>query len=150
MYDGSCSDPFPVKSNVKQGCVLAPTFLGIFFSLLPHAFRSSSDGVYLHTRTDGKLFSIARLRTKTKVSEILVRNMLFAHDTTLASYTEEALQKLIDCVYQSCKDFGVTINIKKTDASAQNVSQAPSIKIDDYTLEAVDEFILHHLHEPVP
>ena len=56
MYNGSCSDPFPVKSGVKQGCVLAPTLFGIFFSLLSHAFRSSSDGVYLHTRTDGKLF----------------------------------------------------------------------------------------------
>ena len=67
MYDESCSDPFPLKSGVKQGCVLAPTLFGIFFSLLlSHAFRSSSDGVYLHTRTDGKLFSIARLRAKTK------------------------------------------------------------------------------------
>ncbi|KAK3785160.1 hypothetical protein RRG08_021959 [Elysia crispata] len=33
-YDGSSSDPFPIKSGVKQGCVLAPTQFGIFFSLL--------------------------------------------------------------------------------------------------------------------
>ena len=92
MYDGSCSDPFPVKSGVKQGCVLAPTLFGIFFSLLlSHAFRPSSDGVYIHTQTDGKLLSIARLRAKTKVSEILVRDMLFADDASFAIHTEEAL-----------------------------------------------------------
>ena len=25
MYDASCSEPFPITSGVKQGCVLAPT-----------------------------------------------------------------------------------------------------------------------------
>ncbi|XP_062615832.1 uncharacterized protein LOC134277519 [Saccostrea cucullata] len=53
QYDGSSSDPFPIKSGVKQGCVLAPTLFGIFFSLLlSYAFDQSEDGVYLHTRSD--------------------------------------------------------------------------------------------------
>ena len=44
VYDGSTSEPFPVCSGVKQGCVLAPTLFGIFFSLLQsYAFDSSSD-----------------------------------------------------------------------------------------------------------
>ena len=30
QYDGSSSDPFPINSGVKQGCVLAPTLFGIF------------------------------------------------------------------------------------------------------------------------
>ena len=67
VYDGSKSEPFPVCSGVKQGCVLAPTLFGIFFSLfLSYAFDSSSEGIYLHTRSDGKLFNLARLRAKTK------------------------------------------------------------------------------------
>lgn len=33
-FDGATSDPFPVSSGVKQGCVLAPTLFGIFFSML--------------------------------------------------------------------------------------------------------------------
>ena len=66
--------------------------------------------------------------------------MLFADDATLATHRDEALQRLIDCFSQSCKDFVLTISIKKTIVSAQNVSQAPSIKVDDHTLEVVDEF----------
>ena len=33
-YKGSLSDSFPIKSGVKQGCVLAPTLFGIFSLLL--------------------------------------------------------------------------------------------------------------------
>ncbi|WP_353804357.1 RNA-directed DNA polymerase, partial [Acinetobacter baumannii] len=50
-FSGSTSSPFQVKSGVKQGCVLAPTLFGIFFSmLLQHAFRDCNEGVYIHTR----------------------------------------------------------------------------------------------------
>ena len=34
LFDGSSSAVFPIKSGVKQGCGLAPTLFGIFFSLL--------------------------------------------------------------------------------------------------------------------
>ena len=68
QFDGSSSASFPILSGVKQGCVLAPTLFGIFFSLvLSHAFKSSCDGVHLYTRSDGKLFNLARLRARTKV-----------------------------------------------------------------------------------
>lgn len=66
LFDGSTSEPFFINSGVKQGCVLAPNLFGIFFSLLlSYAFGSSTDGVYLHTRSDRKLFSLVRLRAKT-------------------------------------------------------------------------------------
>ena len=34
VYDGATSDPFNILSGVKQGCVLAPTLFGIFFTTL--------------------------------------------------------------------------------------------------------------------
>ena len=33
-FNGSSSEPFEIRSGVKQGCVLAPTLFGIFFGLL--------------------------------------------------------------------------------------------------------------------
>ena len=36
--------------------------------LLQYAFKDCSEGIYTHTRADGKLFNIARLRAKTKVT----------------------------------------------------------------------------------
>ena len=66
QFDGNVSAEFGVKSGVKQGCILAPTLFGIFFALLlKHAFKRSTDGVYLHSRSDGCLFNILRLRAKT-------------------------------------------------------------------------------------
>ena len=42
--DGDISEEFGIKSGVEQGCVLAPTLFGIFFSLLlKHAFGSSNE-----------------------------------------------------------------------------------------------------------
>ena len=70
-FNDATSDPFPINSGVKQGCMLAPILFGIFFSmLLSHAFKDSEDGIYLHTRSDGKLYNLARLRAKTKVMHV--------------------------------------------------------------------------------
>ncbi|XP_035688750.1 SCO-spondin-like [Branchiostoma floridae] len=141
LFDGSCSDSFSIKSGVKQGCVLAPTLFGIFFSiLLSQAFDASTDGVYLHTRSDGKLFNLARLRSKTKVRTVLLREMLFADDAALAAHTVAALQRLSDCFGTACKLFGLTVSLEKTCVCAQGVSTPPAITMDNVLLKNVDSF----------
>lgn len=140
QYDGESSDPFPIKSGVKQGCVLAPTLFGIFFSLLlRYAFSESENGIFLHTRSDGNLFNLARLRAKTKVRKVLIREMLFADDAALTAHTEAALQQLITLFAQACTEFGLTISLKKTNMG-QDISTTPTITIGDHTLEVVDKF----------
>ena len=68
-FHGNMSEAFNIRREVKEGCVLAPTLFGIFFSvLLKHAFRTTNAGIFFRCRTDGKLFNLARLRSKTKVS----------------------------------------------------------------------------------
>ena len=95
-YDGASSEPFKILSGVKQGCVLAPTLFGIFFSMLLNlAFRHSDEGVHRHTRSEGKLFNLARLKGMTEVRTVLIKDMLFADDAALTSHTEEAFQQLI-------------------------------------------------------
>ena len=140
-YDGEASEPFAIKSGVKQGCVLAPTLFGIFFSLLLRfAFSRSEDGVHLHTRSDGKLFNLSRLKAKTKIRTVLIRKMLFADDAALTSHTEEGLQRLISQFAHACKEFGLTISIKKTNVMGQDTPAPPSISIDDELLEVTDHF----------
>ena len=56
------------------------------------AFYCNDDGVYLHTRYDGRLFNLARLQANTNVWAVNIRETLFANDTALATYTEPALQ----------------------------------------------------------
>ena len=95
-YDGASSEPFKILSGVKQGCVLAPTLFGIFYSMLLNlAFRHSDEGVHRHTRGEGKLFNLARLKGMTEVRTVLIKEMLFADDAALTSHTEEAFQQLI-------------------------------------------------------
>ena len=141
QYDGNISEPFDIQSGVKQGCVLAPTLFGIFFAvLLKHAFGTAKEGIYLHTRSDGRLFNLARLRAKTKVREVLIRDMLFADDAAVATHTQAELQRLMDCFSAACKDFGLTISLKKTNVMVQGSEVRPGITIDDYQLENVDQF----------
>ena len=140
-FKGTTSEAFPVGSGVKQGCVLVPTLLGIFFSLLlQYAFSDCDEGVYLHTRTDGKLFNIARLRTKAKVRCILIRERLFADDAALVSHSVTHLQRLVNRFAHACKDFGLEDSLKKTKAMAQDFDVPPVITINGQPLEVVPTF----------
>ena len=124
-FDGKTSEPFAIRSGVKQGCVLVPTLFGIFFSLLPnHAFKHSTEDIHLHTRSDGKLFNLAGLRAKTKVRTVLIRE-LFAEDAALTTHKEEELQQLISQFSHTCKEFGLTISIRKTEVMGQGVPSPP-------------------------
>ena len=95
------------------------------------------EGIHLHTRSDGKLFNLARLRAKTKV---LIRELLFVDDAALTTHKEEELQQLINQFSHTCKEFGLTISIRKTEVMGQDVPSPPSITIDNQVLEVADHF----------
>ena len=140
-FDGATSNAFPVSSGVKQGCALAPTLFGIFFSmLLQYAFVDCTEVVYVWTRSDGKLFNIARLRAKTKAYVVFIRELLFADDAALTSHSEEGLQHLVDKLSHACKEFGLTISLRKTNILAQGAESPIVITIDNTELEVVDTF----------
>uniref|UniRef100_UPI003393167C reverse transcriptase domain-containing protein n=1 Tax=Acinetobacter baumannii TaxID=470 RepID=UPI003393167C len=126
----------------KQGCVFAPTLFGIFFSmLLRDAFKDCEEGVYIHRRADGGLFNITRVRAKTKRTNVLLRELLFADDDdALVSHTEDGLQQLITRLSDACKEFGLAISLKKTNVMVQGFTGPPNLKVDDYTLEPVSDF----------
>ena len=94
----------------------------------------------MHTRSDGKLYNIARLRAKTKDRRTTIRDMLFADDAAVTAHTEYDLQQLMDRFSNACRDFGLTISLKKTNVLGQDVDTPPVITINNYQLEAVHEF----------
>ena len=77
---------------------------------------------------------------KQKVSHVGIREMLFADDAALVTHTMEDLQQLIDKLSHACKEFGLTITIKKTKVMGQCIVSPPSININNVTLDAVDSF----------
>ena len=140
---GGDAPPFPVSNGVKQGCVLAPTLFSVLFSLmLTSAFKESSAGVEVRYRTDRGLYDLKGLKAKTKVTETLVRELLYADDCAIVSHSENNLQILTDLISSATKRFGLTISIKKTEVLFQAASDQPPpcILIDDQQLKNVDEF----------
>ena len=65
QINGSFSETFEIRSGVKQGCVLAPMLFGTFFGLLlKHVLDTTTEGIYFRTRSDDRLFNLARLRAR--------------------------------------------------------------------------------------
>ena len=66
--------------------------------------------------------------------------MLFADDAAVASHTQQELQTLMNRFSQACKDFGLTISLKKTNVMEQDTEDSPVIAIDNYELDVVHQF----------
>ena len=102
--------------------------------MITYASGTALDGIYLHTRHDGKLFDLKRLWAKPKVACILIREMLYADDdAVLVSHTQDGLQYLMDKFSKACKEFA--LSIKKTEVMAQDAEIPPSIYIDGWQLQ---------------
>ena len=144
-HNGEFSDSFPIENGVKQGCVLAPTLFAVFFSMmLREAKEDLHEGVYIRFRTDGSVFNLRRLLSRTKTLEQLILDLLFADDCALLAHTEEALQTVVNRFAKADKAFGLTISLKKTEVLFQKPPREaytpPLITIDGYQLNAVEHF----------
>ena len=138
LFDGSSSAPISINNGVKQGCVLAPILFGI--SSPCHCLSPS-----MHQKME--LFS-PRVQTVScsisPTSEPRTKSV-----SSCSSHTQEGLQRLINHLAHLCKEFGLTISLKKQtnnnndNVMGQDVSKVLIISIGDYTREVVED--LTHL-----
>ena len=142
---GSTTDPFEINHVLKQGCVLAPTL----FTLFPAALLSTlsahlSAGVFIRTRSDGKLYQLARLKASTKTRKLCVRELLFTDDAAIVVYTLEDTREICKQFKQATSLFGRTINTKKTVTLYQPppglTSIDPHVEIYGTPLKSVKNF----------
>ena len=80
------------------------------------------------------------LRAKTKVREALIRDLLFVDNAAVTTHTQQELQALTNRFSQACKDFRLTISLKKTNLRGQDTMKLAAITIDDYELDVVEQF----------
>ena len=66
--------------------------------------------------------------------------MLFVDDVAVTIHTQQELQALMDGFSQACKDFGLTISLKKTNVLRQDTMELSAITIDDYEFDVVEQF----------
>ena len=106
---GSTTDPFKISHGLKQECVLARTLFTIFMAaLLSTVSEHISAGVYIRTRSDGKLIQLARLKASTTIRELCIRKLLFADDAAIVAHTlddtREICQEFEQAKQQPCFD----------------------------------------------
>ena len=111
--------------------------------LVVRGFGSNS-GAIIRFRSDGGVFNLQRLKARTKVSLLLLRELLFADDCALIAKTEGELQSILNDFARTASRYGLTISITKTEVMLQpklgSSPRHPVIKIGDKRLEAVQTF----------
>ena len=106
---------------------------------------SYKDGVCIDFRPDGNLFSIRRLQVKTKTTEKLTKELLFADDAALVVHTESAIQRITSCFVEAAQPqlFGLEVSLKKPEVFHQPTPQEeyhpPSISVEQLELKAVSQ-----------
>ena len=109
--------------------------------MLDNAFRDMGDGIYIQSRQSADLFNVAHFRAKTKTTRILMRELLFADDSTLVAHSAEEMQKIVDAFSNASKKIGLKINIKKNEVLYQpNSTRTRDILADGNKLNSVMEF----------
>ena len=117
---GSTTDPFEISYGLKQGCVLAPFLFTLFLAaLLSTMSEHLSTGVFIRTRSDGKIFKLARQKASTTTRKLCIREILYADDTNIVAHTLEHIREICKQYELAATLFGLTINTKKTVALYQ-------------------------------
>jgi len=124
--------------------VLAPLLFNIFYAaMLLDAFHSNDPGIDVHYKTEGGIFNLRRLAAKSKITELLARDLLYADDCALAAHSLEDAQTITDCFARAAKHFTLTLSIKKTEVLRQvQPSTSPEVSI-----HSLDTFHLRCLRQ---
>lgn len=138
--DGMTSEPFKVISGVKQGCVLAPTLFGIYFSVLLKQALTDIPCLTINTRFDNNLYAAGRLKAKTKISHVELCELLYADDAAFCAQSGADLQAIMDKFAQACSDFGFKISIKKTEI-VSTIDIPNNITVHAQDLKNVSDFV---------
>ena len=146
MVGTELSDHIDVNHGTKQGCVLAPTLFTLFLTIvLTILHQEVQEGVYIRTRSDGKLFNLARLKAKTKTRKELIRELLFADDTALVAHELHHIRRLMDSFSEAARKIGLKINTDKTEVMYQpsprnSAPENPQITVNGAHLKVVPHF----------
>ena len=123
VRDGVLSDWFPIKSGVKQGCVMSPKLFNLYMdACVREVLREDMGGVMV----GGRKVSI----------------LLYADDAVLLAESEQELQLLVDrfCMVCSKRKLKINENKTKTMVFDRDGSGGCEIMVGEVKLEEVREF----------
>ena len=146
---GEASESFKIGHGVKQGCVLAPTLFALYLTAVLETMSIDLlSGLYIRTRTDGKLYNLARLKSCRLTREECIRELLYADDSALLSNNLSEIQEIVDRFSSAASLFGLKINASKTELLFQPAPgtdteqiQKPIVYVNGTALKTTDSFI---------
>nr|KAG5701327.1 hypothetical protein BaRGS_006101 [Batillaria attramentaria] len=123
IHDGKLTEPFTVRTGVRQGCILSPT---IFLMVVDWVMRQA---------TDGKRTGIQWTFSKQ------LEDLDFADDIALLSHKQQDAQEKLNRVAEEAEKTGLKINISKTEVMRVNHKQHDPIQLHQEDIKEVDKFI---------
>nr|KAG5698573.1 hypothetical protein BaRGS_027084 [Batillaria attramentaria] len=115
IHDGKLTEPFTVRTGVRQGCILSPT---IFLMVVDWVMRQA---------TDGKRTGIQWTFSKQ------LEDLDFADDIALLSHKQQDAQEKLNRVAEEAEKTGLKINISKTEVMRVNHKQHDLIQLHQKT-----------------
>ena len=123
LDDGDFSAWFSVCQGLRQGCLLSPLLLNIFFAaviiVILQRFAEDplivSDLVYLDDAPRGEDGRPRKEGTLEMVRRA-VWGMLYADDAGVVSTSPRGLTRMMGVIVVTCQEFGLTVSEKKTEA----------------------------------
>nr|KAG5690895.1 hypothetical protein BaRGS_028927 [Batillaria attramentaria] len=123
IHDGKLTEPFTVRTGVRQGCILSPT---IFLMVVDWVMRQA---------TDGKRTGIQWTFSKQ------LEDLDFADDIALLSHKQQDAQEKLNRVAEEAEKTGLKINISKTEVMRVNHKQHNPIQLHQEDIKEVDKFV---------
>ena len=122
ILDNTLSESFPVKSGVRQGCILSPI---LFVIVIDWIMRSTTAD-----RPRGIQWTMFRH----------LEDLDFADDIALLSSTKQHSQEKSQLLNTYAKQTGLNINRKKTQVMCINAANTTPVTIEGEPLELVEDF----------
>ena len=133
FLNGKQSDYFPCFKGVRQGENLSPLLFSLYLNDL-ETFLCNQNCEYFNIKFESLDFELCHY------IQLLV--LLYADDTVLLSNSKTGLQKSLDCLFDYCKNWKLTVNINKTKILIFNSrkSYRPLFHYGGSIIEIVDSF----------
>src|SRR5437867_3159987 len=124
-WNGEVGREVVVEKGVRQGCVISPLLFNLYSEFMIKEALENEDGI--------------------KFNGVNITNLRYADDAVLVADKRKNMQKMIDRLNETCKAYGMKINVKKTKVMITNKKKKQKgmqscIMLNNVPLEQVIRF----------
>jgi len=148
--DTATSDPFQIRSGVRQGCALSPLLFSTFIdTVIREAIPpevANVAGYQVGVELNGRLTAPSHPSDPGQVRTLSITDLLYADDAALVSRSKAGLTDLLTRLQNVAEKWGLVINIAKTKCMVfhplSKTAALPSpIRLQGGHVQFVDRFV---------